>query len=379
MGQTYDLIIQEAKDKKWNMLTPTISLAGLARFQKPVVETLQLSASPDDGDVYPASTVHQKSDDDEGQAKKGSKLRLTGRALEKLGSLANITWNLAMCGRTDNGKDPNYISWQAVGGITKPDGTRYWLKGEYDLDLLVLKEEIENQAKKRYASALKSNQQWAAWIKKMTLQEFIQYILDRDFSQKRKHARKLCETGAKNRVIRALLGLKNEYTAEEVAKPFVVARIVFQPDYEDPGTKQALLSMHLQSMMGVYGGMIPQRTALPAPGGYASGETIEIARSDFREEDPGTEPELEPEEDIPLGDNMTIDPLESRIADFNLAEKFEQEKELSKLILETKYDYEAPFHKAKRQVKELKDLTQKDRTMLFRRLLELKNIPPFDR
>ena len=60
-------------------------------------------------------------------------------------------------------------------------------------------------------------------------------------------------TGAKLRVIRALLGVKGTYTKEELKKNFAIPTVVFSPDYSDPSVRQAMLAQGISSVNNMFG------------------------------------------------------------------------------------------------------------------------------
>jgi len=60
-------------------------------------------------------------------------------------------------------------------------------------------------------------------------------------------------TGAKMRVIRALLGTKGTYTLDELKKNFAVPSVVFSPDYSDPIVRQAMLAQAAGSVTNMFG------------------------------------------------------------------------------------------------------------------------------
>lgn len=65
-------------------------------------------------------------------------------------------------------------------------------------------------------------------------------------------------TGAKLRVIRALLGVKGTYTKEELKKNFAIPTVVFSPDYSDPAVRQAMLTQGISSVNNMFGmGTLP--------------------------------------------------------------------------------------------------------------------------
>ena len=69
----------------------------------------------------------------------------------------------------------------------------------------------------------------------------------------RKTAAEKAMTGAINRVIRALTGLKGQYTTEELSKPFAIPRVSFSPDFNDPSVKQLMLSQGMNSIGSLFG------------------------------------------------------------------------------------------------------------------------------
>lgn len=60
-------------------------------------------------------------------------------------------------------------------------------------------------------------------------------------------------TGAKLRVIRALLGTKGTYTLEELKKPFAIPTTVFSPDYNNPLIMQAMIQNAMSGSSNLFG------------------------------------------------------------------------------------------------------------------------------
>ena len=69
----------------------------------------------------------------------------------------------------------------------------------------------------------------------------------------RKTAPAKAMTGAILRVIRALTGLKGQYTKKELQKPFAIPRTTFSPDYSDPEVRKAMLSQGMNSIGSLFG------------------------------------------------------------------------------------------------------------------------------
>lgn len=225
--------IQKARQSGANLLLPSTNIGELSDFHAPVVDSVYLSPNPKDGDVYPAN---YQDDCDE--------FRLAAQGLRKLSVCAGIMWHPQECGRIDNRSDRDYVSYRSMGGIRKADGVPVWWRGEYDLDFEVIEEELYEQYRQKCKNWKKSDD---------VKQGYIKSSVKRDMLFKRRHRIKLAETGSINRVIRAILGLKNSYTREELSKPFVMVRIVLRPDYNDKEVRAKLADAAIKSMTGVYG------------------------------------------------------------------------------------------------------------------------------
>lgn len=68
----------------------------------------------------------------------------------------------------------------------------------------------------------------------------------------RKTAAEKALTGAILRVVRALLGMKSQYTKEELQKPFVIPRVVFSPNFNDPAVRSAMLNQGISSVSNMF-------------------------------------------------------------------------------------------------------------------------------
>ena len=117
-------------------------------------------------------------------------------------------------------------------------------------------------------------------------------------------------TGAKLRVIRALLGVKGTYTKAELQKNFAIPTVIFSPDFSDPQVRQAMLTQGMNSVNNMFG--TPQiavksvdfesestvftQDDLDNPA-YASDTEIENDYPPMQEPDVVPEPEPEPEPD----------------------------------------------------------------------------------
>lgn len=328
------LEIEKAKKAGMNLLLPSTHIEGLSEFHHPVIDYVELSPEPKDGDVY----FHSES----------GKFVPTKQGLMKLAVCAGIMWDPSETKRTDNRQDRDYVSYQAVGGVRKADGTPVWLKAEWDIDFEVLEEELKGQYEKSGKKAKKTGQ---------ALQDYVDYCVKRDLLYRRKHKIKLCEAGAMNRVVRALLGLKAGYTQAELKKPFVVARIVFRPDYSDPEIRKIMLQKSMESVTGIYGPVAPDTSASP----QNEESTIDIE---------GVVPPETPEGPDAGGLDDDFNSLSSKEMDFMDADKKVQIDILETLAKRKGYD----LKQLKRPVS---TFSKDERKGFFNKLMEMSDDIPF--
>lgn len=250
-----DQIQKYSEPAKFNLLLPSKSVQEISEFHRLTLDEVQLDVN----DAYPLDNTDPK---------KASEFFLSKVNLLKLSSCAGIIWDTVRSGVIKS--DRMYVLYKAVGAMQKSDGTWIPVSANYELDLEVLEDEIRERVERRAAqidfcaNRNAERDRWAVdqrtWKNEKGKQDWIASKLKSEMLKKRRFKVQLAETGAMNRVIRALLGTKSSYTREELAKPFVVPRIVFRPNLSDPEVKSALIA---QSMLAV-GALGHQPPALPA-------------------------------------------------------------------------------------------------------------------
>jgi hypothetical protein len=70
--------------------------------------------------------------------------------------------------------------------------------------------------------------------------------------QQREKAAETTQTRSMLRAMRVFLSLKTSYTAAEIAKPFLIAKLVPDPDMDDPEVKQAVIQQALGATRALY-------------------------------------------------------------------------------------------------------------------------------
>lgn len=314
--KTFEIRMAHYMDVGAHLLIPTPNISEIPPMHSVVYEELYISSNPEDKEVYKGSSK-----------KDGNNwinyLRLSGLGLNKIAICANVVWHTEATRVVTMERD--YVSCQAVGGIRKTDGTVAYETKMADIDILIIKEKLEEQ----YYDDTALNK-WLNFNKNKTVDDYkihANACIKRDLQQKKQFKLQLAESAAKNRVIRHILPLKSEYTAEELSKPFVAIRFVFCPDYTDPFVKNAMLLKHLGASADIYGAQV----SLPAP-----------APSPARpNEQHPEENEQEPidTEYHEVDDGPTIDEQVAILCEeFDAMERGEQISAIQNLIMEINYD-----------------------------------------
>lgn len=232
--------VAKYREQNYNVLLPSQSIQQFGHFHEPSVEVVQLDASQGSGDVY----VQTWKKDGQGNYTIPKDFSLAKPALLKLATCAGIVWDMMNTKRVDDGHDRNYVCYQAVGSLQRSDGRWIPLKNMYEVDIEVIREELVDQYTKKCKDWNQTEEYKIDWIKES---------VRRDVLKKRKHKLRLAESGAMMAVIRSLLAIKSHYTKAELDKPFVVPRVVFNPDTEDPEIRKAILTEGKAAMRSAYG------------------------------------------------------------------------------------------------------------------------------
>lgn len=247
--------LMQINQNEVNMLVPTTSLQQVSPWHAARVSMVQANPDPDSGDVFKVGSKKEN-------GKWFDILSPAKPLLMKIAAAAGIVWNWKDSGPV--AVEKRYVCYKAVGAMRLPDGTWQPFMATKEIDLDVIEDETYDSniekaegyaadpKKRNYLKGLSPEE----WARKQTRSHMIQW---------RKNKMMRAETGAMLRVIRAALGMKSQYTKEELKKPFVVPRIDFSPDYSDPDVRQMLLQNGATAMAGLFG--------QSAPGGQPAFET----------------------------------------------------------------------------------------------------------
>jgi hypothetical protein len=188
-----------------------------------------------------------------GEPKDDDILGLSRVALDKIFAAAGGTW--VRSHRLDDGRDPHYCAWTAVGAVRMFDGQIRELPGSVELDardgspqVVEIRAKAEDR-KKKYPND--RNHDGGA----RQLLELRKFLL--------RHA----ESKGMNRAV-AKLGIRRSYKRGELKKPFAVARVMFTGRSSDPEARALFQGKIADSFLGgttaLYGQ--PQAPALPPAG-----------------------------------------------------------------------------------------------------------------
>lgn len=272
------------KYKSCNLLVPTSSEMTLNPFYKLVVMEVSADTSETSGDIFEVGKL--KTGDN-----KWIKLYSPAKPLlMKLASAAGIQFDPDHTYVQRIGK--NCYKGKAYGAMRMPDGTGKTHCDEKMIDLDdeedrfrlefmdksiqgITDEKAAGEAAKLFAGEFfdtqnKFGKQVRAFkVADCDREKYIERSVLVNMSLLRKTAAEKAMTGAILRVIRALIGMKGQYTMEELSRPFAVARVTFSPDYNNPAVRREMISQGMSSVGNMFGSaapaIAPGTASAPAP------------------------------------------------------------------------------------------------------------------
>lgn len=222
----YRASLSRWQSASFHVLSPAVNFSGLPPSYGMVAALVQINPNPDAGDVYRDSLFC-----DEGEV-----------AIAKLG-LSKIAQAAGMSIKTERvdpmPRERYYWEVRATVRYIGLDGTPQELDATSEYDLRDGSPRIE---KMRKAAAKKSRS------------------ADAQIEGARTHGLRGCEARAINAAIRQF-GIRQKYTVQELQKPFVAVRVMYQPDMSDPETRRQVTERALQGTTALYGA--PKAIAAP--------------------------------------------------------------------------------------------------------------------
>ncbi len=200
----------------YNILTPFTDVSGIAPSFGLIASVVKVNPDKAAGEVYDGLPFL-----------KNGEVALAKIGLRKIAECGGISTDAV---RTDPRTTPHYWECKATASYRGIDGTVITRSATSEWDL------------REGSDRLKG---WTA----------------NQITEGRKNGLRNCEARAINAAIRECgCGIKQKYTREELARPFVVVRVAFQPDMNDPTVKQAVTMRALEGTSTLYA---PAARALP--------------------------------------------------------------------------------------------------------------------
>lgn len=274
-----DLKQVQEQYKNYNLLVPTATDIQLNPFYKYHVEEVPVDLSENSGDIFKVGSI--KVSDGHGKEHYEDVFSLSKPLLNKMAMAAGIQFNP----KETYGERIDRITYraQAQGAMRKADGTA---RTETDQKVICLEDEEEKfriEFMDKAAKGISDQKQAKAaeeifsgrWIDGKDkygnttdrsghpIKVFVIDEKDRDRYVERsvmvnmallkKTWAEKAMTGAKLRVIRALLGVKGTYSKRELQKNFAIPTVIFSPDFTDSGVRQAMLAQGMNSINNMFG------------------------------------------------------------------------------------------------------------------------------
>lgn len=282
MNQTYSSL-QDVQNqyRNCNLLIPTATDVQLNPFYKYHIEEVPVDLDESHGDIFKVGQAPSGQKAADGKDVYIDQYSLCKPLLYKLAMAAGIQFNPA----NTYGERIDRMTYRATaqGAMRKADGTA---RTETDQKVICLEDEeakyriefsdkaakgIVDQRQAKAAAELfkgtwiaskdkygNTKDKYGHDIKAFVIDEtdrerYIERSVMVNMSQLRKTWAEKAMTGAKLRVIRALLGVKGTYTKEELKKNFAIPTVIFSPDYSDPQVRQAMLTQGMNSVNNMFG------------------------------------------------------------------------------------------------------------------------------
>lgn len=215
---------QRIKPENCNLMLPTQTFGEvLGMFDRVTVEVVTISSNPEQGDVYPVDGKKNSSD----------KLALGKVPLQKIANALGIIWDPQTTTVIESSDTKSRA--KATGAMRKPNGEFVVVSEEKTVDLSAIEEEqrlkIEEDAAKgkivgwNETEGGKSYPKFAPWKDEKEKAAHIELAVRKALLPYRKFKDERAMTGAKERVIKAFLGVKSTYSRAELAKPFAFPRV----------------------------------------------------------------------------------------------------------------------------------------------------------
>lgn len=266
---------QKINPQHVNLMLPSQTFgAVLGQYDKVTMEVVKVDPNPAAGDVFEID----------------GRKSLGKVPLQKIASALSIIWDPKETCIVESTEKKSRA--KATGAMRKPNGEWVVVSEEKTVDVSADEEayrlKYEEEAEKgnfnnvtewgTSKNGKKYPKAFAPWGSEQQKETAIDRAVRKAILQRRKFKDELAMTGAKNRVIRAFIGVKSTYTDAELQKPFAFPRVTVDTGklLSDPVTRQHAIERMTGSVGTIFGNerphedpqdVTPQRESLPQPEG----------------------------------------------------------------------------------------------------------------
>jgi hypothetical protein len=208
--------------EKFNVMTPFTSVSGIAPSFGIIASVVRINPEAAGGEVYSGTTPDGRPAMPFLKGKKGEaseELAIAKIGLRKIAECGGISTSTT---RTDPRTIPHYWEFKATASYRGLDGSTVTREATFEWDLRDGSDRMKG---------------WTA----------------NQITEGRKNGLRACESRAINAAIRECgCGIKQKYTRAELEKPFLVVRVAFQPDMQDPAIKEMVTRQALGGVHAMY-------------------------------------------------------------------------------------------------------------------------------
>ena len=209
-----------------HVLAP-ITLQNIPPLHRPVVSAVFINPDPKHKEVYP---------------QRGGGLSLSGIGWKKIADGMGMQIDDGRSGRVDDGRDPNRCEYRVVGYIKSQDGTWRKLIGDKEIRMENVIEELYDSKRDQVKKFLEDPKDAPAFKRAFPDPEvWVQEQVRKEALQIKKHILARAQSGAFARMVKSI-GIRETYTAEELKRPFVFPKLVFELDPNHPDDRAFLRS-----------------------------------------------------------------------------------------------------------------------------------------
>lgn len=230
--QTYERLRQD-----FHILTPVIGVGTILPNHEVGWQSVKIDPKPSAKEVYIGSFCNTKDDTPSGQRERA----LTALALDRIMAAAGVRRVDEESGRVDDRSSPStFCEYRVTLEIIYLNGKPFRRSATEALDLNDgAPDAMKEERAKEGARNIKTGRMIA--------------IDPNLLKAKRRKIIRLTETIATSACLRKLIGLKQVYTFDELAKDFFFFSLHWKPDMQDPETRTRLLDMATGTSNALYG------------------------------------------------------------------------------------------------------------------------------